>query len=190
MSLFTQWVPHEWSEEPQRRTRGLRGPCDRRPQRAGAESQRAILHRQVLGPYDMEQEIGLIEGNIFHGELSAEQLLHMRPAPGHANYRTPIRGLYQASSATHAGGGVCAIPAYNCVRRYGATGAGAPEGTPDRAQPRITRWRRTAPARHAGSVRPAMVGAFPEVRHARQLHEADRHRWLLRRDAAGQPQVR
>jgi phytoene dehydrogenase-like protein len=40
----------------------------------------------------------------------------MRPAPGYADYRTPIRGLYQASSATHAGGGVCAIPAYNCMR--------------------------------------------------------------------------
>ena len=50
------------------------------------------------------------------GELSAEQLFHMRPAPGYADYRTPIRGLYQCSSATHAGGGVTGIPAYNCVR--------------------------------------------------------------------------
>ena len=76
----------------------------------------AILHRQVIGPHDMEQELGMIGGNIFHGELSADQLFHMRPTPGYADYRTPIRGLYQASSATHAGGGVCAIPAYNCMR--------------------------------------------------------------------------
>ena len=62
------------------------------------------------------EEWGLIGGNIFHGELSAEQLFHMRPAPGYADYRTPIRGLYQCSSATHAGGGVTGIPAYNCVR--------------------------------------------------------------------------
>ena len=75
------------------------------------------MHRQVLGPYDMEQEIGLIGGNIFHGELSVDQLFHMRPAVGYADYRTPIDGLYQASSATHAGGGVCGIPAYNCVRQ-------------------------------------------------------------------------
>ena len=40
----------------------------------------------------------------------------MRPAPGYADYRTPIPGLYQCSSATHAGGGVSGIPAYNCVR--------------------------------------------------------------------------
>ena len=64
----------------------------------------------------METEWGLIGGNIFHGELSADQLFHMRPAPGYADYRTPIAGLYQCSSATHGGGGVCGIPAYNCVR--------------------------------------------------------------------------
>jgi phytoene dehydrogenase-like protein len=117
MSLFTQWVPHEWSKEPHREEleayadRVIDGYTELAPNLKGA-----ILHRQVLGPYDMEQEIGLVGGNIFHGELSADQLFHMRPAPGYANYRTPIRGLYQASSATHAGGGVCAIPAYNCVR--------------------------------------------------------------------------
>ena len=57
----------------------------------------SILHRQIIGPYDMEQEYGLIGGNIFHGELTVDQLFHMRPAVGYADYRTPIRGLYQAS---------------------------------------------------------------------------------------------
>jgi phytoene dehydrogenase-like protein len=117
MSLFTQWVPHEWSKEPHREE--LEAYADRVIDGYGELApnlKRSVLHRQVLGPYDMEQDIGLIGGNIFHGELTAEQLFHMRPAPGYADYRTPIRGLYQASSATHAGGGVCAIPAYNCVR--------------------------------------------------------------------------
>ena len=76
----------------------------------------SVIHRQVIGPHEKEDEYGLIGGNIFHGELSADQLFHMRPAPGYADYRTPIAGLYQCSSATHAGGGVCGIPAYNCVR--------------------------------------------------------------------------
>ncbi len=64
----------------------------------------------------MENEWGLIGGNIFHGELSPDQLFHMRPAPGYADYRTPIRGLYQASSATHAGGGVTGLPGHHVVR--------------------------------------------------------------------------
>jgi phytoene dehydrogenase-like protein len=117
VSLFTQWVPHEWSEEPH--TQELEAYADRVI--AGYDDlapgfKDSVLHRQVIGPYEMEHEWGLIGGNIFHGELSAEQLFHMRPSPGYADYRTPIRGLYQCSSATHAGGGVCGIPAYNMVR--------------------------------------------------------------------------
>jgi phytoene dehydrogenase-like protein len=117
MSLFTQWVPHTFSEAPNRdeleayADRVIDGYNELAPNFKGS-----ILQRQVLGPFDMEAELGLIGGNIFHGELSVDQLFHMRPAPGWANYRTPIGGLYQASSATHAGGGVCAIPAFNCVR--------------------------------------------------------------------------
>ena len=63
-----------------------------------------------------EHEYGLVGGNIFHGELSLEQLFHMRPAPGFADYRTPVPGLYYASSATHAGGGVCGIPGMQAAK--------------------------------------------------------------------------
>ena len=65
-----------------------------------------ILHRQVLTPLDMEQSIGLTEGNIFQGELSLSQLFFLRPAAGYARYRTPIRNYYQCGSATHPGGGI------------------------------------------------------------------------------------
>jgi phytoene dehydrogenase-like protein len=117
MSLFTQWVPHEWSEEPH--TDELEAYADRMIDsytELAPNLKGAILHRQVIGPYEMEHEYGLIGGNIFHGELSIEQLFHMRPAPGYADYRTPIGGLYQASSATHGGGGVCGIPGHHAVR--------------------------------------------------------------------------
>jgi phytoene dehydrogenase-like protein len=76
----------------------------------------SILHRDVVGPHEMQQEYGLVGGNIFHGELSLEQLFHMRPAPGYADYRTPVKGLYNASSAAHAGGGVCGIPGWQAAR--------------------------------------------------------------------------
>jgi phytoene dehydrogenase-like protein len=65
----------------------------------------------------MEHTYGLVGGNIFHGELAPNQLFHLRPAPGYADYRTPIRGLYQASSATHGGGGVTGIPGWKVVRQ-------------------------------------------------------------------------
>ena len=65
-----------------------------------------ILHRQVVTPLDLEREFGLSEGNIFQGELSLEQLFFLRPVPGWARYRTPIRSLYMCGSATHPGGGI------------------------------------------------------------------------------------
>jgi len=69
-----------------------------------------ILHKQVLTPFDLEQEIGLTEGNIFHGELTLDQLFCFRPAPGWADFRTPIRNYYQCGSGTHPGGGITAGP--------------------------------------------------------------------------------
>jgi phytoene dehydrogenase-like protein len=116
MSLFTQWCPATWTDAPHEEEleayadRVIDGYAELAPNLKGA-----ILHREVLGPWHMEQEYGLIGGNIFHGELSADQLFHMRPAPGYADYRTPIAGLYQASSATHGGGGVCGIPGRQAV---------------------------------------------------------------------------
>lgn len=65
-----------------------------------------ILHRQVLSPWDVENIMGLTEGNIFHGELLLHQLFFLRPVAGWANFRTPIRSFYQCGSGTHPGGGI------------------------------------------------------------------------------------
>jgi phytoene dehydrogenase-like protein len=69
-----------------------------------------ILHCQVLTPWDIEQTIGLTEGNIFQGELSLWQLFFLRPAAGYAKYRTPIHNYYQCGSGTHPGGGITGAP--------------------------------------------------------------------------------
>jgi phytoene dehydrogenase-like protein len=69
-----------------------------------------ILHKQVLTPWDIEQQMGLTEGNIFHGELTLDQLFFLRPAPGYADFRTPIRNYYQCGSGTHPGGGITSGP--------------------------------------------------------------------------------
>ena len=76
-----------------------------------------IRHRQVVTPLDLEREWGLTEGNIFQGELTLEQLFFLRPAPGWARYRTPIRNLYMCGSATHPGGGIMGAPGRNAARR-------------------------------------------------------------------------
>jgi phytoene dehydrogenase-like protein len=76
-----------------------------------------IRHRQVVTPLDLEREWGLSEGNIFQGELTLEQLFFLRPAPGWAQYRTPIDGLYMCGSATHPGGGIMGAPGRNAAKQ-------------------------------------------------------------------------
>jgi len=118
MSMFTQWVPHGYADAPE--PAGLSAYADRVIARVEAVAPGftdSILHRQVIGPHQMQQEYGLIGGNIFHGELSLGQMFHARPAAGYADLRTPVRGLYQAGSATHGGGGVTGIPGRNVVRQ-------------------------------------------------------------------------
>ncbi|MFN2578436.1 MAG: phytoene desaturase family protein [Pyrinomonadaceae bacterium] len=74
-----------------------------------------ILHRQVVTPLDLEREFGLSEGNIFQGELTLEQLFFLRPAPGWAQYRSPIKNLYMCGSATHPGGGIMGASGRNAA---------------------------------------------------------------------------
>lgn len=144
VSMFTQWVPHAWSQEPH--TAELDAYADRVIAAFDAVAPGftdSILHRQVIGPHAMEHTYGLIGGNIFHGELTPSQLFHLRPAPGYADYRTPIRNLYQAGSATHGGGGVTGIPGLKVVDQITSD-----RRRSDRNQGRLTRLR----SRFRGSV--------------------------------------
>jgi phytoene dehydrogenase-like protein len=75
-----------------------------------------IVHYEVRTPAVIEEEIGITEGNIFHGELTMDQLLFNRPVPGYAQYRSPVGGLYMCGSSTHPGGGVMAAPGANAAR--------------------------------------------------------------------------
>ena len=75
-----------------------------------------IVHMEVRTPHDMEQEIGLTEGNIFQGELTIDQLLFNRPFPGYAQYRMPVKNMYMCGSSTHPGGGVSSACGANAAR--------------------------------------------------------------------------
>jgi phytoene dehydrogenase-like protein len=118
VSAFTQWVPHTWASDPN--PDELTAYADRLTARIEAVAPGfidSIIGRQVIGPDTMEREYGLVGGNIFHGELTPGQMFHCRPAAGYADLRTPVRGLYQAGSATHGGGGVTGIPGRNVVHQ-------------------------------------------------------------------------
>jgi phytoene dehydrogenase-like protein len=118
MSCFVQYAPYDlrgrtWDEE-----REAFGDTVIDAIAEHAPNMRQIIrHRQVLTPLDLEREFGLTEGNIFHGELSLEQLFFLRPVPGWADYRTPVDGLFLCGSATHPGGGIIGAPGRNAARR-------------------------------------------------------------------------
>jgi len=78
--------------------------------------QRSLLGWRAWSPLDLEQEFGLIGGDIFHGKLSPDQLFSLRPVLGYAGYRGPIDGLYHCGSGAHPGGGVTGAPGHNAAR--------------------------------------------------------------------------
>jgi phytoene dehydrogenase-like protein len=75
-----------------------------------------IEHRHVLSMPDLESTYGLPEGNPSHGEMILNQFFHMRPIPGHAQYRAPVDGLYLCGAGCHPGGGVTGVPGHNAAR--------------------------------------------------------------------------
>jgi phytoene dehydrogenase-like protein len=76
----------------------------------------SVIGHSALSPADLESEFGLTGGDIFHGRLSLDQLWSARPVLGHADYRTPVKGLYICGSGAHPGGGVTGAPGHNCAR--------------------------------------------------------------------------
>jgi phytoene dehydrogenase-like protein len=118
MSVFVQWAPYHLAE----------GPWDGPARQAFGQTvidaiaehspdfKSLILHAEIRTPWDIENEVGLTEGNIFQGELTMDQLLFNRPIPGYAQYRSPIKGLYMCGSSTHPGGGVMGAPGANAAR--------------------------------------------------------------------------
>jgi phytoene dehydrogenase-like protein len=118
MSCFVQYAPYHLKEGTWDEQREAFGDTVIDTLAEYAPNIRSIVrHRQVLTPLDLEREWGLSEGNIFQGELTLEQLFFLRPAPGWAQYRTPIANLYMCGSATHPGGGIMGAPGRNAAMK-------------------------------------------------------------------------
>ncbi len=75
----------------------------------------SVIARRVITPLDLEVQFGITEGNIFHGDISLEQMFFMRPLPEWSQYKSPINGLYLCGAGTHPGGGVTGAPGYNAA---------------------------------------------------------------------------
>jgi phytoene dehydrogenase-like protein len=118
MSMFTQYFPYKLapglSLEEEKEKYADR--CFEMMERFAPNFRRAVIHRQVLSPVDLERRFGLTGGNIMQGVMSLSSLSFMRPVPGYADYRTPVRGLYLCGAATHPGGGVMGACGYNAAR--------------------------------------------------------------------------
>jgi phytoene dehydrogenase-like protein len=114
MSCFVQYAPYHLAEGTWDDQREAFGDTviDTIAQHAPNLKQ-IIRGRQIVTPLDLEREWGLSEGNIFQGELTLEQLFFLRPVPGWAQYRTPVRNLFMCGSATHPGGGIMGAPGRN-----------------------------------------------------------------------------
>jgi phytoene dehydrogenase-like protein len=65
-----------------------------------------VVGAHVLTPVDFEEVYGLTGGNVFHGDMAADQLFSQRPLLGWAQYRSPVRNLYLCGAGAHPGGGV------------------------------------------------------------------------------------
>jgi len=116
MTCFVQYVPYFLRSGTWDQNRDLLGDrvikkiAEYAPNVGGA-----VVARQVLTPLDLERIYGLTEGNIFHGDLTLEQLFFMRPVAGWSQYRTPISGLYLCGAGAHPGGGVTGAPGHNAA---------------------------------------------------------------------------
>src|SRR3954451_16624830 len=117
MGIFLQYAPYTlregtWDE--------LRDPFAERVisliEEYAPNIRSIVEHRQVLTPLDLERRFGITGGNIFHGEMSLDQMFVMRPVAGWARYRTPVQSLFLCGSGAHPGGGVMGAPGYNCAR--------------------------------------------------------------------------
>ena len=124
MTVFVQYAPYDLEAEGTRsadnwteaRRAAFADTVLKKMEVAVPDIRKHIVHMEVRSPKQLEDEVGLTEGNIFQGELTFDQILFNRPVPGYARYDTPVKGLYIVGSSAHPGGGVMAAPGANAAR--------------------------------------------------------------------------
>ncbi|MDP1545297.1 MAG: NAD(P)/FAD-dependent oxidoreductase, partial [Anaerolineales bacterium] len=107
MSCFVQYAPYDleggWNDE---KRDELGEAVISTIEEYAPNIRKCIVGMQVISPKDIEAIAGITGGNIFHGELLLHQIFFLRPTPGWADFRTPLKGYYFGASGAHPGGGV------------------------------------------------------------------------------------
>ena len=119
MSMFTQYFPYKLAPDAgtlEENKKRYAERCIDIMTEYAPNFRKSVINYQVLAPADLESTFGLTGGNIMQGAMSLSSLGFMRPLPGYADYRTPVRGLYLCGAATHPGGGVMGACGYNAAR--------------------------------------------------------------------------
>jgi phytoene dehydrogenase-like protein len=111
MSVFAQYVPYRLAEGTwAARRETIADSAVAAIARFAPDVAETVLYRDVMGPPDVEERIGLTGGHIFQGECLPDQMWEGRFAP-----RTPIPGVYLCGAGTHPGGSVMAINGRNAA---------------------------------------------------------------------------
>ncbi|MBY0525093.1 MAG: NAD(P)/FAD-dependent oxidoreductase [Gemmataceae bacterium] len=117
MSMFVQYAPYKLREGHWDKLKdAFADRCFDILNEYAPNFKSSVIDRQILTPLDLERRFGLTGGNIFHGAMTLDRLFLLRPAPGWAGYKTPIKGLYLCGAAAHPGGGVMGACGYNAYR--------------------------------------------------------------------------
>ncbi|KAF3527241.1 hypothetical protein DY000_02039039 [Brassica cretica] len=118
INLFIQYTPYKpsdgtWEDPVYREAFAQR--CFKLIDEYAPGFSSSVISYDMLTPPDLEREIGLTGGNIFHGAMGLESLFLMRPVKGWSNYKSPLKGLYLCGSGAHPGGGVMGAPGRNAA---------------------------------------------------------------------------
>jgi phytoene dehydrogenase-like protein len=119
MSMFTQYFPNTLAKDAgtlEENKRAYAERCIDIMNDYAPNFRKSVIDYQILPPQDLETRFGLTGGNIMQGTMSLSSLSFMRPVPGYADYRTPMKDLYMCGAATHPGGGVMGACGYNAAR--------------------------------------------------------------------------
>lgn len=74
-----------------------------------------IIDWELFTPVELEDRVGLTDGNIRHLDITSQQMFAGRGSRSISGYRTPIEGLYMCGAGAHPGGEVTGAPGHNAA---------------------------------------------------------------------------